>query len=156
MCLFMQSISKDIIFVVDRSTKMMTPEVNYLDLVNGALQKFVNDIDPSNDGAKVSVVTYDRIGFRLIELDTNQKARDIKQKLQSKLKVSPFSEQNLGEGLTKVLEIAEQIKSGGFRNLFFDFNQTPRIPTDSANQPGSARPKKTKLGCTRIFLEKNY
>ena len=126
---------QDIIFLVDSSSKMISGESNFMDGVKGAISKTINDIDPSSTGVKIAVVTYDTVAVRVVEFEYSQKARDLRQRLDRGLVVSRSNaDQNLGKGLEKILEMAEQIKTSGFRDLLvfenFDFLTTPNIASD--------------------------
>ena len=133
--------SQDIVFLVDSSSNMISGENNFMDGVKGAISKLINDINPSENDVKIAIVTYDNLAVRIIEFEFSQRSRELRQRIDSRVLVSRTnSEQNLGKGLEKILEMAEQINTGGFRDLLlfenFDFETTPNIASSDLRKSG--------------------
>ena len=121
---------QDIIFLVDSSNNMInqTSETDTFEGVKGALSQLImNDVNPTLSGVRIALITYDATAIRVIDFDNAQRARELKQRIDSQMKVSlPNSAQNLAGGLDKVLELTDRVQTSGMRDLFFDFEKTPQ------------------------------
>ena len=98
-------------------------------LVKGALSQLImNDVNPTLSGVRIAVITYDATAIRVIDFDNAQRARELKQRIESQMQISlPNSAQNLAGGLDRVLELTDRVQTSGMRDLFFDFEKTPQL-----------------------------
>ena len=88
----------------------------------------MNDVNPTLSGVRIAVITYDATAIRVIDFDNAQRARELKQRIESQMQISlPNSAQNLAGGLDRVLELTDRVQTSGMRDLFFDFEKTPQL-----------------------------